>query len=202
MSESFDADSYDSSNIRKYQTENWLYQKHIEQFQACLFELLDRGHPASVLDAGCGEGFVLKYLKKHRPDVSLTGIDRNAEAVAYAQKVLQVDANFHVGDLYDLPFADDSFDTVLCSEVLEHLDQPERAVEELKRVARSHVLITVPREPYFRWLNNLSQLLGLSPDPGHVQFWSHRTFQEFINRHFNSAVFRTKHIYQLALVDV
>ncbi len=197
--DTFDPETYQSPNIRKYRSDNWLYSRHLKAFQETLFELLTQSNPASVLDAGCGEGFVVKYLKRQDPSLEVTGIDKSTEAVTYARRMIEVDAAFHTGDLYDLPFADGSFDTVVCSEVLEHLHWPDRAVGELKRVARSHVLISVPREPLFRWVNNLGQWLGLSPDPGHRQFWSHASFKSFIDRHLDDPSFRTKHVYQLAL---
>lgn len=199
MNDDFDPATYESSNIRKYRTNNWLYRKHIEQFQECLFELLTRSDPTSVLDAGCGEGFVAQYLKRRDPSLEVTGIDRNAQAVAYARQVMEVDATFQTGDLYALPFSDGSFDTVVCSEVLEHLDRPDAAVEELKRVARNHVLITVPLEPLFQGVNNIGQWLGLCPDPGHCQFWTHDDFKAFIRDHLEDPFFRKKHVYQLTL---
>lgn len=202
MSETFDPETYDSPNIRKYRTNNWLYRKHIEEFQECLFELLARSEPSSVLDAGCGEGFVVEYLKRRDPSLEVTGVDKDHKAVTYAREVMSVEAAFRTDDLYDLSFSDASFDTVICSEVLEHLKRPERAVEELKRVARSHVLITVPREPIFQWVNNLGQWMGICPDPGHRQFWSHKEFRSFIHHYLDEPAFRTKHVYQLALGKV
>lgn len=202
MNDDFDPATYESSNIRKYRTNNWLYRKHIGEFHDCLFELLLCGTPSSVLDAGCGEGFVVKYIKDREPSLDVTGIDKNSEALAYARQVLKVEATFQTGDLYDLPFSDTSFDTVICSEVLEHLEYPGQAVEELKRVARHHVLITVPWEPLFQGFNNVGQWLGLCPDPGHRQYWNHDEFKTFIHRHLDDPSFRTKHVYQLALGKV
>ncbi len=155
-----------------------------------------------MLDAGCGEGFVTRYLAQQNPALRLTGVDLSREAIAYAQEHFGELARFRTGSLYKLPFSDNSFDTVLCSEVLEHLDDTRRAVNELKRVARRYVLITVPREPYFKWLNDMGRRLGVSPDPGHVNFWTKKTFQDFIKSHFNAPVFATKHVYQMALAEV
>jgi ubiquinone/menaquinone biosynthesis C-methylase UbiE len=51
---------------------------------------------------------------------------------------------YKTADIYSLPFEDKSFDTVTCSEVLEHLTEPEKAIRELLRVAKLQVIITVP----------------------------------------------------------
>ena len=191
-----------SANLHKYTYKNRFYQKHLEAFLAEVYALLNTTEASLVLDAGCGEGFVTDYLARQDPDLRLTGVDLSEDAIAYAKEHFGDRATFRTGSIYKLPFSDNSFDVIVCSEVLEHLDEPVRAIEEMKRVARSHVLITVPREPYFNWLNVIGQRLGISPDPGHVNFWTKSTFQDFINVHFEEATFAWKHIYQLALAKV
>ena len=196
-------EAYSSANQQKYTEQNRLYQWHIRAFLQEIYHLLEQTEAQSVLDAGCGEGFVTRYLAQQNPALRLTGVDLSKEAIAYAQDHFGDLAHFRTGSLYKLPFSDNSFDVIVCSEVLEHLDDTERAVSELKRVARRYVLITVPREPYFKWLNDLGRALGISPDPGHVNFWTKTTFQAFISSHFNAPVFAWKHvIYQLALAEV
>lgn len=194
--------SYSSSNHHKYTHQNRFYQWHLQAFLDSVYALLEQTDARTVLDAGCGEGFVTHALARKNPDLHLTGMDLSAEAVAYAEQHFGDLARFRTGNLYKLPFSDNSFDVVLCSEVLEHLEDTDRAVAELKRVARQYVLITVPREPYFKWLNDIGRSLGISPDPGHVNFWTKKTFQMFIDAHFDSAVFAWKHVYQLALAEL
>lgn len=194
--------AHQSTNLTKYTVDSRIYQWHIEQFLVCFSEMLASTAPQTVLDAGCGEGFSVGYLARKHPGVAFTGVDLSEGAVAYAQAHFGDRVRFEVGSVFALPFDDDAFDTVVCSEVLEHLDTPERAVAELKRVARRHVLITVPREPYFQWLNDLGQALGVSDDPGHVNFWTKQGFQDFIRAHFGEARFAWKHIYQLAVATV
>lgn len=196
------AEPYQSANHQKYTHGNRLYQWHLRAFLQRVYALLEHAQPQSVLDAGCGEGFVTRFLAQQNPDLRLTGMDLSPDAVAYAQEHFGDLATFRTGSLYKLPFSDNSFDVVLCSEVLEHLDDTDRAIAELKRVARRHVLITVPREPYFKWLNDIGRSLGVSPDPGHVNFWTKKTFQDFIHSHFEDPVFAWKHVYQMALAAV
>ncbi|MFQ5570696.1 MAG: class I SAM-dependent methyltransferase [Rhodothermales bacterium] len=195
-------DTYQSANHEKFTHPNRLYQWHLHAFLRCVYDMLQQTNPRLVLDAGCGEGFVTSYLARQDPAVRVTGIDVSPEAIAYAQEHFGELAHFRTGNLYKLPFSDHSFDTVVCSEVLEHLDDTERAVSELKRVARKYVIVTVPREPYFKWLNDFGRRLGVSPDPGHVNFWTKKGFQEFISAYFDAPVFAWKHVYQLALCNV
>lgn len=195
-------DTYTSSNLRRHTATNSLYRWHMAAFHERIFAFVQRANPDSVLDAGCGEGFGLHDLARRAPDLTLTGIDLNEDAVAYARARFGDVAAFDHGSILDLPYGDNAFDLVLCSEVLEHLPNPGPAIAELRRVARTHVLITVPLEPYFQALNHVAQWLGISGDPGHVQFWTHAAFQAFIRQHVGEAAFARKHIYQLALCPV
>lgn len=195
-------EEYRSANHHKHTTSNWLYRWHLRVFHEAIYELLKQAEPETVLDAGCGEGFVIDFLRKKDPSLRFTGVDADEGAIAYAKAMLDEDVRLRTGNVYKLPFSDSSFDAVLCSEVLEHLDDPVKAVEEIKRVTRRYAVITVPREPYFRLLNDMGQALGLSPDPGHVNFWTHRSFQDFINGRFSKATFMVKHVFQLALAEV
>jgi SAM-dependent methyltransferase len=126
--------------------------------------------PESVLDAGCGEG---EMLRRHVIPVGVRTVllDRNPDTAA---RVL--------GSVDSLPFASHSFDVVTCLEVLEHLKDPARAVRELARVGRRAVVVSVPYEPWFRVGNVLrgKHLSGLGNHPEHVQHWNLRSFEKFL----------------------
>ena len=94
----------------------------------------------TVLDVGCNFGFVTAYVGGH------AGVDISEGSIHIA-KLLAAHRDFRVADAKALPFEDDSFDTVLLCEVLEHLALPDevlQALREAQRVARKHILITVP----------------------------------------------------------
>ena len=190
--------SYASTNHHKYAGGGPLYQVFLSSFHRKMDALVAAARPRTVLDAGCGEGFVSSYLKQRHPGWQVTGVDANAPAIAYAQAHFGAAVTFQTGNVYALPFEDDAFDAVLCSEVLEHLARPAAAVCELKRVARQGVVLTVPREPYFELLSRLGRWLGRSPDPGHVNFWTKGAFRAFVRQHFDAPRFTTAHVFQLA----
>jgi ubiquinone/menaquinone biosynthesis C-methylase UbiE len=194
--------TYQSDNYSRHTSTNRLYRKHLESFHATLYEAIEKTGCETLLDAGCGEGFVIDYLASRNPSLKLTGIDLDEKAIEYATSHFGERARFRSGSVYKLPFSDSSFDTVLCSEVLEHLDDPNRAVGELQRVARNYVVVTVPHEPYFGWLNRLGQFFGINPDPGHVNFWTSNTFQAFMRVHFKDPQFTRKQLYQIAVAAV
>jgi SAM-dependent methyltransferase len=84
----------------------------------------------SVLDVGCDEA-VLRGLCGARRYV---GVDRSAQA----------DLRLDLARVKRLPFEDQSFDTVVCWDVLEHLEHPQALFAELARVAHRDVLVSLP----------------------------------------------------------
>ena len=95
------------------------------------------GNVASILDAGCGNGIISNSLLD---EYNITGIDSSAEALKYVKcRNLQASVT-------QIPFPDNSFDLVMCNEVLEHLDNHSlmQVINELKRVANKYILISVP----------------------------------------------------------
>ncbi|WP_434428356.1 hypothetical protein [Nannocystis pusilla] len=79
-----------------------------------------------------------------------------------------------------------SFDMVMMLEVLEHIPGPAQMLPILRRLARRHVLLSVPREPFFCALNFMrgKNLTRLGNDPEHVNHWGRAGFQRFIARDF------------------
>ena len=91
-----------------------------------------------VLDVGCGTGS-LTFLLAQRADLeAIAGIDYAAPYVEHAaRRNTDPRVSFRVGDASALPFPDASFDRVLCQLVLHFVAEPERAVAEMRRVARA-----------------------------------------------------------------
>jgi ubiquinone/menaquinone biosynthesis C-methylase UbiE len=85
---------------------------------------------ARILDAGCGTGLNLRSM----PPGSI-GIDINPRNVAVVSRRLP-HHEVVLGDVEEMPFADASFDAVACTEVLEHVPNPARALREVHRVLR------------------------------------------------------------------
>lgn len=97
----------------------------------------------SLLDVGCGLGYLLCRVNEGHPDIQLTGLDiRNPESpvpqFAYVK-----------GRVEKLPFEKKSFDIVTCCHTLEHMVDLDESIAELFRVARKQVFIVVPRQRYF-----------------------------------------------------
>jgi len=109
----------------------------------------DTSYPdgASVLEAGCGVGAQTVILARRSPGARITSIDLAESAVAETTKVVQARGIHNVAvrqaDIFDLPFAADSFDHVFVCFVLEHLAQPIEALRMLKRVLKIGGSMTV-----------------------------------------------------------
>ena len=94
----------------------------------------------SVLDCGCGPGTITLGFAEIVSSGRATGIDVSESQVIDARKYAEAagrsNATFQVGDIYDLPFEDGTFDAVFTNAVLEHLSEPESAVREIHRVLK------------------------------------------------------------------
>lgn len=170
-----------SANARKHMTKNPIKRWMLENFKKQLVAQVVALQPTSILDVGCGEGFIAEEILKQLPGVSYTGIDMSEEAVACA-KELNPEATITTGDVLDLKFDDESFDLVICSEVLEHVKPPIAALSELRRVTKKYLVLSVPHEPLFWGINliTLNHIHNLGNAPGHINHWTKRGFVQFV----------------------
>ena len=123
---------------------------------------------APILDAGCGTGLNLRHL----PEGS-TGVDINPRNIELLRKRLPHHTVVE-GDVEALPFADSSFGTVLCTEVIEHIPDPSAALAEFRRVLQpGGVLIgSVPARSAIWKLRFLSSTCPHS-EPFHNEYLPH-----------------------------
>jgi SAM-dependent methyltransferase len=100
-----------------------------------------------LLDCGCGPGTITVGLAELVAPGEVTGIDASADLIASAQgnaaRAGLSNATFQTGNVYSLPFADDSFDAVWAHALLEHLHDPVAALAEMRRVLQSGGIIGV-----------------------------------------------------------
>ena len=96
-----------------------------------------------ILDVGCGAGHYLRSLRKRvDPDIDYSGIDLTEHYIELAHKAFPDVNSFEVGDARELRFASNSFDIVLCMNVIPNLPPPPtKAIAELLRVSSQYVVI-------------------------------------------------------------
>jgi ubiquinone/menaquinone biosynthesis C-methylase UbiE len=169
----------------KYESRNPIARWLLRGYLRHLAGLCERLAPASVLEVGCGEGYLTRTLGDWWPQARIVGIDLSPELFDPSQGATGR-TRFLAQSAYELGFAPARFDLVVGAEVLEHLDDPERALDEIARVARGHVILSVPREPLWRVLNmvRFSYLADWGNTPGHLQHWSASAFLELVASRF------------------
>lgn len=176
---------FETSKHAKYSTPNPISQYLVNEFYTDITKCLKEIHFESLLDIGCGEGFLLKSNASLLKNVNCFAIDFDPAEVADAKKNLDF-CNVSEGSVYEIYLENEAVELVICTEVMEHLEFPEKALDEIFRVTSKYVLLSVPREPLWRILN-MSRGKYLSEwgnTPDHVNHWSSKTFTTFVQRHF------------------
>ncbi len=137
-----------------------------------------------ILDVGCGHGLLANYLAAEI-GLAATGVDINTALIAEAERSDVTGKNtFLVGDAADLPVTADSYDLATCIEVLEHVEDPKRVLEEIRRalVPGGWLVLSTPNERQSPFATTghsghkqhftLSELLGGLHDAGFQVAWS------------------------------
>ena len=183
----------DYGNLQKHLNPNPVQRYLLRRFHRQIALLVEAVGAERILDAGCGEGFVVSYLLQGNDGLTITGIDSSLQAIEMARQMVppvlstvEGGVLFDVGDLREMPYDDDSFDLVMCLEVLEHLPDPHRGLRELRRVTSAHCLVSVPHEPFFRVTNFLrgKHVFAWGRDPEHLQHWTARQFRRLGEQYF------------------
>ena len=115
-----------------------------------------------ILDLGCGEGYLISLL----PDeISIVGIDISPTALNQAKETFKNKKNvsFELGNAYKLDYPEKYFDRIICSEVLEHIPDPRRVIEEIHRLLKDDglAIISIPDEKRIQKIMSIIQFFGL-----------------------------------------
>jgi len=172
-------------NWQKYQNKNPLQRYLIRRFLETIVEMASRVKADTILDVGCAEGFVIQRLQETNSSLRIWGIDIDEEALRRGIN-LGLKSAVQLMDAHHLGLASESFDLILCLEVLEHLPEPRQALAEMKRVTRRYVLLSVPHEPFFRAINFLrgKHIQRWGNDPEHLHCWTEPAFKRLVAEQF------------------
>jgi 2-polyprenyl-3-methyl-5-hydroxy-6-metoxy-1,4-benzoquinol methylase len=195
-------DYFDQFETVKYRRRGRLRRTLIRRFARTVLELVQTPEVVvqSVLEVGIGEGFLSGVLSERFPGARFVGVDSSAESLA------RVKGRFpwievRVGTAYDLSAVVGPFDLVVCAEVLEHLENPARALDEVANLRPRYAMLTVPHEPFFR-LSHLAageNLARWGNDPEHIQHFGRRSLRSLLERRFDVVTLRGSFPWLLAL---
>lgn len=171
----------------KYGTSNPVARRLMAGFMGELDELVGLTGASEAHEVGCGEGEL--SIRLARSGLRVRGTDAFGQVLEEARRrasAAGVEIGFEATPVEELEPEGHAAELVVCCEVLEHLEDPERALEVLARLARPWLIASVPREPLWRALNlaRLSYLSELGNTPGHLNHWSKRGFVRFLTRLF------------------
>jgi len=130
-------------------------------------EVVASRQPSTVIDIGCGAGNLLHAVVEKTSPHRVVGIDYAQAGIDRARQLVP-SGEFHARSLYELDLAE-TFDVVLCTEVLEHLSNPNAAMHVLAGLCARDgaVVITVPDGAADSW-------------EGHRNFWTEWELVEFL----------------------
>jgi 2-polyprenyl-3-methyl-5-hydroxy-6-metoxy-1,4-benzoquinol methylase len=147
---------------------------------------------AKAIEIGCGMGFSTQRLAGMLPqNVTLEASEYVANMIPEAQK-LNPGMKITEESVYETQHQDNEFDLVFLLEVLEHLDFPDKALEELNRITKpgGMMILGVPREPLWCMLNMARgyRLKHFGNTEGHLNHWSTHGIKKYVGKHFGPIV--------------
>jgi ubiquinone/menaquinone biosynthesis C-methylase UbiE len=166
-----DAEDYKIESREKFHKQAEKYDtgnkgKHARSLYESVINKLDELSFNNLLDVGCGTGNLLSLINT-RYDVQIAGVDLTPKMLNIARIKLGDDADLKVADSEDLPFEDNKFDMVICTDSFHHYPHPENVLKEIRRVLEPDGMIIIA-DPYtpapLRQMVNLYFKLSRSGD--------------------------------------
>lgn len=193
------------TEYQKYNSKSPFVKLVIKKFMKDLFfqiKLCKISDSHKILDVGCGDGFILKELIKRKTNSFTVGLDVSPNTLKFSRK-LNPSARLIQADIYSLPFKENLFDLVINLQVLEHLEKPKKAIDELRRVTKRYCIIGVPYEPFFRMANivRLKYLFNLGNYPDHINHWNKALLRRLLKKFFKRVRIKSSSIWLIALCE-
>jgi 2-polyprenyl-3-methyl-5-hydroxy-6-metoxy-1,4-benzoquinol methylase len=153
-----------------YYSNNYVFQRHVFAYQSVIQRRLATG---DVLEIGCGSGYGMQMVAPYVR--CYTAVDKKKPD----ENVFESNCNFFYEHLpYLKNIADKSMDTVICFQVIEHIQNDHQLLKEIRRVLRpgGQLVMTTP-----------NKLTSLTRNPFHVREYTPREMVQLVCRHFPGA---------------
>jgi len=168
----------------KYDSKNPIVNYLMDNFKKSIYSLVfnKKNEINTFTECGCGEGEITRYVHEMLSNVKTKAFDFSSEVVKIAKENNQeTSIEFEQKSIYDL---DESYsaDLVACCEVLEHLEEPNTALQKMRDLKAKYYLFSVPNEPIWRVLNFCrgKYIKDFGNTPGHINHWSKSKFHMLI----------------------
>lgn len=134
----------DNNYYRQYfdlERNHWWFKARMELLEGYIKKHIYQGQPLKILNVGAATGATSTMLCNFGV---VESIEYNRDCIAFTSEKIDIPINF--GDINALDFEDNQFDLVCAFDVIEHIEDHEKAIQELTRVCKKggHVLTTVP----------------------------------------------------------
>lgn len=134
----------------------------------------------NILDAGCGTNKIIQDLK------NAVGLDINKERLKWLEQFKDKRLLVH-GSVTNLPFKNNSFDAVICSEVIEHLNERKKVFSELDRVLKKNGILIIGTPDYGRLAWNVIEFIYAKLAPGayageHINHYTCKSLKEILEK--------------------
>lgn len=186
-------------SFEEYYQGNVTYISRLDPRLAAIVEIVVGLGPASLLDVGCGRGFLLEQLAARGVN-GLVGVDVFSDVRSDAWE-------YRYGDVTQLlPAADGSFEVVVAGEIIEHVPNPDLLLREIRRVLKPGGTLVISTPNLVSWANRILVPLGVQPlgtetssevalgrrhrvlgqgnqVQGHLKVFTHRALTEILERY-------------------
>lgn len=172
--------------LKKFLGTPYEWESHIDNIFRIFDQNLRTYAPHNILDIGCGDGGrtirIAKYYNVSMNNVH--GLDYNVDLITTCKKVFNASSIDLETD--HIPYEDNTFDLVICNQVLEHLKNYKKTISEAIRVTKNqgYIVLGIPNLAHL--INRIYLLLGFQPlcihlDSSHVRSFTHRNFVKLLN---------------------
>jgi ubiquinone/menaquinone biosynthesis C-methylase UbiE len=171
----------------KYKTKNPIERFLLNNYEKTLKRIIKSLSIKKIYEVGSGEGVILNWLSDVKPEAKLYGSDISPifDLSIFVERPTK--PIFLINDAENLPFSHKPFDLIIACEVLEHLTNPGKCLEEFQRLNAQYYILTVPNDKLWKILNmlRLKYVRDLGNTPGHKNHWSRSSFCKLVSNYLN-----------------
>jgi 2-polyprenyl-3-methyl-5-hydroxy-6-metoxy-1,4-benzoquinol methylase len=171
----------------KYASKNPIERYLIKRYEDTFKRIVASLPVKSIYEVGSGEGVLIKWLTEIKPEIKIYGSDIEPIFDFSLFRDSLTAPTFLINEADNIPFSANSVDGIIACEVLEHLPNPARSIQELKRMNAQYYLFTVPNDKLWKILNmiRLKYIKDLGNTPGHINHWSRKSFCKLVSEYLN-----------------